>query len=208
MNIVIAGDGEFGISLTKLLVGKTHNIVFIDSFEKKPDYIIEDHSDIIAIKGSATSVKILEEANVRNADLMISVVHDEKVNLISCLLSKNLGAKKTIARVSSLEYFQEDILASFKKAGVDELVCPEMIAVDECINLISHVVANEVQDFSGKMLSLMMFRVENKIEINESVFFNEDSTPKDFKIMLAKHKNSLFIPIEGDELKKEIIFML
>ncbi|MGI6717819.1 MAG: Trk system potassium transporter TrkA [Bacteroidales bacterium] len=202
MNIVIAGDGEFGISLTKLLVGKTHNIVFIDSFEKKPDYIIEDHSDIIAIKGSATSVKILEEANVRNADLMISVVHDEKVNLISCLLSKNLGAKKTIARVSSLEYFQEDILASFKKAGVDELVCPEMIAVDECINLISHVVANEVQDFSGKMLSLMMFRVENKIEINESVFFNEDSTPKDFKIMLAKHKNSLFIPIEGDELKK------
>ena len=208
MNIVIAGDGEVGAYLAKMLTGKDHNITFICPQNELLESL-ESHSDLMAILGKSTSIKILQDANVANADLLISVVHDEKLNIITCLLGKQLGAKKVIARISSLEYLEEKNREFFHNLGIDKIVCPERIAADECKDLISQAAATEVYDFSGGMLSFLLFHIgqNNKVIGSSYNEIAEKNAMKDnFKVLAVSRNNSNFIP-ENDEIYKENDFV-
>lgn len=101
MNIIIAGDGEVGFHLAKMLSGENHNITIVDPHQELLK-LIESHSDLMTITGDSTSISVLEQANIRRADLLISVVHDEKINITTCVLGKKLGAKRTIAESTIL----------------------------------------------------------------------------------------------------------
>ncbi|MCK4638639.1 MAG: NAD-binding protein, partial [Bacteroidales bacterium] len=102
MDIVIAGDGEVGLYIAKELAAENHNITIVDPHEELLK-MVESNTDLMTITGDSTSISVLENANVKKADLLISVVHDEKINIITSILGKKLGAKRTIARVNSLE---------------------------------------------------------------------------------------------------------
>ena len=102
MNIIIAGDGEVGLHLAESLVNSNHNITIVDPHEDLLK-MIESHADLMTINGDSTSISVLQRANVRKADLVISVVHEENINLMTCILAKKLGAKKVIARVNTME---------------------------------------------------------------------------------------------------------
>ena len=98
MNIIIAGDGEVGFHLAKMLHDENHDITIVDPHEELL-MMLESHTDIMTITGDCTSVSVLNKARINKADLLISVLHDEQTNLISCILGKKLGAKRTIARI-------------------------------------------------------------------------------------------------------------
>ena len=132
MNIIIAGDGEVGFHLAKMLHDENHNITIVDPHEDLLK-MLESHTDILTITGDCTSISVLNRAKVNKADLFITVLHDEQINLISCILAKQLGAKRTIARINNTEYLFPATRELFKKQGVDELVCPESIAADEIL---------------------------------------------------------------------------
>ncbi len=92
MRIIIAGCGEMGFHLSKLLAKEEHDIVIID---KDPDVLAQaDILDVISIVGSATSYKVLEQANIKSSDLLIAVTESEETNMISCTIGKHLGVKK------------------------------------------------------------------------------------------------------------------
>ena len=102
MNIVIAGDGEVGMHLAEALVRSNHNITIVDPHEELLK-MMESHSDLMTITGDSTSTSVLQRANVKKADLVISVLHDEHINLLTGIIAKKLGAKKVIARVNTME---------------------------------------------------------------------------------------------------------
>jgi trk system potassium uptake protein TrkA len=105
---------------------------------------------------------VLKSANVKKADLLISVLHDERTNIITAGLGKQLGAKRTIARVNNLEYLDPVNLAYFNQMGVDSIVCPENIVADEIAGLLSQTAATEVFDFSdGKLFMFLIKLNEN-----------------------------------------------
>ena len=100
MNIIIAGDGEVGLHLAQELSSlENQNITIVDPHEDLLKQV-ESHTDLLAIRGDSTSIETLKNANVKKADLLISVLHDERINLITAALGKQLGAKKTIARIN------------------------------------------------------------------------------------------------------------
>ncbi|MBE0661127.1 MAG: NAD-binding protein, partial [Bacteroidales bacterium] len=103
MNIIIAGDGEVGFHLAKLLSGEHHNITIVDPHEELLK-MIESHTDLMVVTGDSTSLQVLESANVKRTDLIISVVHNEQINILTCILGKKLGAKRSIARIQNAEY--------------------------------------------------------------------------------------------------------
>jgi len=146
MNIIIAGDGEVGLYLAEELADENHNITVVDPHE---DLLkrVESHTDIMAIAGNSTSISVLKRANIKKTDLLVSVVHDEQINIITALLGKKLGAKQTIARVNSTDNLSVESQGIFKSLGIDELVCPENIAAHEIIKLINHSAATEILNF-------------------------------------------------------------
>ncbi len=159
MNIIIAGDGEVGFHLAKQLTELSFNITVVDPHSELLKQL-ESESDLLTIAGEATSPRILEEANVRECDLFLAVLHDESVNLMACCLARKLGAKKTVARVSNAELLGERHRSMFRELGVDEMVCPERIAAKEITNLLNNNVATETFDFTGGLLTMYLLRLD------------------------------------------------
>ncbi|MCQ2273246.1 MAG: Trk system potassium transporter TrkA [Bacteroidales bacterium] len=159
MNIIIAGDGEVGFYLAKSLTELDHNITVVDPNSELLKRL-EKETDLMTIAGSSTSPQILAEANVNDCDLFLAVLHDESINLMSCVLAKKLGAKKTVARISNAELLTPKHRDMFRSFGVDEMVCPERIAAKEITNLLNNSVATEFFDFSSGLLTMYLIHLE------------------------------------------------
>ncbi len=130
MRIIIAGAGEVGFHLAKLLSYESQNITLIDSNKESLTYA-DSHLDIKVLKGDATSISVLREAKVESSDLVIGVTSSETTNITLCLLAKQMGCKKTIARISNIEFIDNKELIKFSELGIDELISPEELAATE-----------------------------------------------------------------------------
>ncbi len=160
MNIIIAGDGEVGFHLAKMLQGENHDITIVDPHEDLLK-MLESSTDILTITGDSSNPKVLQDANVKKADLLISVLHEQETNLLTAAVGKKLGAKRTIARISNPAYLLKSKKELFKSLGVDEIVSPETIAADDIIDLLKQAAATETFKFSHGLLSLFMLKLEH-----------------------------------------------
>lgn len=202
MNILIAGDGEVGFHLAKMLSGENHNITVVDPHEELLK-MIGSHTDLMTITGDSTSISVLEQANVRNTDLLISVVHDEKINITTCVIGKKLGARRTIARITNTEYLTIENREIMRSLGIDAMVCPERIASREIIKLLSQTAATEVFDFSEGKLSLFLIKLDEKaLVINKTLNQVAHENPKlNFRAVAIHRHNKTIIP-KGDDVFK------
>ncbi|MCF8227318.1 MAG: Trk system potassium transporter TrkA [Bacteroidales bacterium] len=200
MNIIIAGDGEVGLHLAKELANENHNITIVDPHEELLK-MVESHTDLMTITGDSTSINVLRNANVKKADLLISVVHDEQINIITSIVGKKLGAKKTIARVNSMENLDEENRKVFYELGIDALVCPEAIAAEEIITLLHQTAATEIFEFSEGKLSLFLIKLEKgAMVLNKTLNEIASEVPHlDFRAV-AIHRNSTTIIPKGEDV--------
>ncbi|HPG30043.1 MAG TPA: Trk system potassium transporter TrkA [bacterium] len=130
MKIFIVGAGFIGSYLAELLSLQNNDItvVDIDKFRLKE---VEDKLDVKTVSGNAVNLQFLSEINAASADLFISVTADDAVNLISALTAKNLGVKKTIARVRNKEFLEGRKIGGLDFFGIDLVFCPENFSANE-----------------------------------------------------------------------------
>ena len=127
MKIIIAGAGNVGTHLAKLLSGEKQDIILMDEDDEKLEKM-GNNLDLMLVNYSPTSINGLKEAGVAGADLFIAVTPDESRNMTACMLATNLGAKKTVARIDNYEYLLPKNKEFFAKLGVHSLIYPEMLA--------------------------------------------------------------------------------
>lgn len=162
MKIVIAGAGDIGFHLAKLLSIENQDIVLIDNNAEVLHHA-QSRLDVLTIEGSSSSWSILQAAEVSKANLFLALTTSEENNLISAIIAKKIGAKQTVARVNNTEYLSEEQRKSFKELGVDQLISPVQLAAQEIYRLVQHC---EVTD---------NFAFENgKIEFN-GITLDDDS---------------------------------
>ncbi len=154
MKVIIAGAGEVGYHLAKLLTKESHSIVLIDTRAKILNRA-ESELDLMTLHGSAYSISILDQARVSEADLLIAVTSSETTNLTIATLGKQLGAKKTIARVNSTEFLKLKDRLDLGKMGIDVLISPEELASKEIIRLLRRSSFSNAFDFEFGKLTLL-----------------------------------------------------
>lgn len=159
MKIVIAGAGEVGSHLAKMLSGGPNDITVIDDDQKRLEEV-SDIADIVTFVGDCTTFAALKRASVRKCDLYIAVHPVENMNILSAILAKKLGAKKSIARIDNNEYLEPNNKELFIEMGIDYLFYPEKVAAQEIVNLLGHTSTTEYVDFSGGKLSLVVFQID------------------------------------------------
>lgn len=158
MKIIIAGAGEVGLHLSKLLSFESHDITLIDN----NDVNLKDgenYLDIKVINGDSSSISTLGQANVKDSDLVIGVTASESINFLTCSLSKQLGAKRTIARITNPEFISDNSI-DFKKLGIDEIISPEHLAADEIKLLVNDSAFTNSHDFEDGELKMMAARIQ------------------------------------------------
>lgn len=154
MKIIIAGAGEVGFHLAKLLSFESQDITLIDPDKNNLNYA-DTHLDIRTVKGDASSIKILKEAQVKYCDMVISVTSSEAINITVCVLAKQLGAKRTIARISNTEYLENQSEVGFIRFGIDELISPEALASREIELLLNQSAFNDSYEFEEGALTMI-----------------------------------------------------
>ncbi len=154
MKIIIAGAGEVGFHLAKLLSFESQDITLIDNNRDHLNYA-DTHLDIRTIKGDATSIAILKDAQVKYVDLVIGVTSSEAVNITVCVLAKQLGAKRTIARISNTEFLDNKEEIGFTQFGIDELISPEALAASEIALLLNQSAFNDSYEFEKGALTMI-----------------------------------------------------
>jgi len=154
MKIIIAGAGEVGFHLAKLLSFESQDITLIDPNRDNLAYS-DTHLDIRTIKGDASSIKILKEAQVNHTDMVISVTSSEATNITVCVLAKQLGAKRTIARISNTEFLENQEELGFTRFGIDELISPEALASREIELLLNQSAFNDSYEFEEGALTMI-----------------------------------------------------
>lgn len=154
MKIIIAGAGEVGFHLAKLLSYESQDITLIDSDREQLLYA-DTHLDIRTIKGDATSIAILKDAQVKNVDLLIGVTSSETTNITVCVLAKQLGAKRTIARIANTEFLESKEEIGFDRFGIDELISPEALAAREIELLLNQSAFNDSYEFEEGALTML-----------------------------------------------------
>ncbi len=180
MRIIIAGAGDLGFHLSKLLAYEEQDIVLIDQDEDVLGHA-SNNLDVHAIRGSSTSIKILEEANVGKADMLIAVTSDQETNLTTCTIGKQLGAKKTIARISNIEFLHQREKLDLKKIGIDEVISPESLAAKEIKRLLKESALTDTFEFDKGMLSLIGITIDENSELfnkslTETAYLNPDNS--------------------------------
>ncbi|MEY8019596.1 Trk system potassium transporter TrkA [Muriicola sp. SD30] len=154
MKIIIAGAGEVGFHLAKLLSYESQDITLIDTHKESLIYA-DNHLDIRVLRGDATSVSILQEARVEGSDLVIGVTSSETTNITLCMLAKQMGCKKTIARISNTEFLDHREMIKFSELGIDELISPEELAASEIQLLLHQSAFHDTYEFEDGALIMV-----------------------------------------------------
>ena len=198
MRIIITGIGEVGFHLAKLLAKEGHDIVLLDCRNERLQYAA-NHLDVHTIKGNSLSYKALDEAKVAQAHLLISVTGVEETNIATAIIGKNLGAERTIARVSNTEFLDKKDTFSLRSVGIDEIIIPESLAAQEVQHLLRDTAITDSFDFDEGALILAGIALhKNSPFIGKSL--NEiwiSSTQRRFTNVAILRRNQTLIP-NGD----------
>jgi trk system potassium uptake protein TrkA len=210
MRIIVAGAGEVGSHLAKMLSQENHDIVLIDPDEEKLKQI-GANLDVLTRTGSATSISLLIDSDVKRADLFIAVATSEETNITASILSKKLGAKKTIARIDNQEYLFPKYKDHFISLGIDYMIYPEMLASREVVGLLEQTGTTTVFDFSGGKLTLFAIKLDEDAPIiNKSIIETTQGIDyQNYRVVAITRNGETIIPRGEDKfLVGDMIYVI
>lgn len=160
MRILIIGAGEVGQFLAKNL-SVEHDIVMIEKSRSHYEYA-KEHLDAMVISGEGDNPKILKQAEIEKADIMLAVSGDDRTNILASIASHSLGLQKIIARIRDPEYFEYPQTISIPQITV---VNSGMLVAEKISNLISTPFAWKTETFASGKINMLKLRIEENSPI-------------------------------------------
>jgi trk system potassium uptake protein TrkA len=162
MRTVIIGAGEVGSNTARMLSEEGHDVVLIEQDETLVERASE-HLDALVIHGNGASPKLLAEAGIEKADLLVAASSSDEANIIACLAAKARGVSRTVARIHNPDYYDPQEPFAAEMLGIDFVIHTEQMAAQEIKEALLVPGAINVETFA-----------EDSIEVAE-VILNEDS---------------------------------
>lgn len=214
MKIVIAGAGEVGSHLAKMLSNEANEITVIDSDQERLD-ALRAHTDVITVEGNPSAIKTLHDAEVERADLFIAVnpSASQDVNIVSAMLAKKMGCKKATARINNEEYLSYENKYLFTEMGIDLLFYPEKIAAGEIFELLKRSASSDSLDFARGKLQVAVFKLEEEspmLGMNMMEFSNLAAADGlKFRVVAISRGDTTIIPKYDTKFKyHDLVFII
>ena len=210
MRIVIAGAGEVGFHLAKMMSNEAQNIYIVDDSKDRLNYV-QSHIDVYGVHGNAKDIHVLKEVKVDSCDLLIAATSSEETNLLVCINGKKLGAKRTIARISNYEEINSEMRQLYTELGVDDIISPVELASKEIKRLIGQsAFTNDYEFEAGKLIVFGISISANSPLKDKSVIDTTYLNPNRSFKPIALLRNEETIMVQGDTvlLENDIVYFI
>jgi len=135
-NVMILGGSSIGEKTARNLCKDNFKVKLIEKDREKAEFLAETLNNTLVINGDGRDLELLEEENIRDTDAFIAVTGNSETNIMSCLVAKSKGVKKTIALVENMDYI--DISQTI---GIESLINKKLIAAS---NIFRHIRKGEI----------------------------------------------------------------
>lgn len=208
MKIVIAGAGEVGTHLAKMLSNEDQDIILLDNDQSRLD-VIDSNYNLMTWNGSTSSFESLRDVNISTTDLYIAVTPYETRNITSCAIAKKLGAKKTVARIDNNEFLDKENGKVLKELGVDFLIYPENVAAEEVALALAHNWARYWGELHDGGLLLIGVKLHGDSPLINCKLKDLPIKTHDFHVSAIKRNNETIIPNGNDMiLQDDIVYFI
>ena len=199
MVVIIVGAGEVGFHLAKTLSSDSHDVVVIDTDPEKCARV-QENFDVLVKTGSGASARVLLDAGIKKAEMLIAVSAIDEVNIIACMMANQFGVKRKIARIRNPEYALDDAILKPQQLGIDVMINPEQTTAEEIIHLIELSAASDVIEFINGRIQLVGIRLEATSDIiNKTLQEVSQSNPHLIFRTVAIYRNEQTIIPMGNE---------
>jgi trk system potassium uptake protein TrkA len=175
-NIMILGASKIGVKASRNLCKSDFNVKLIEIDKTRAKDVAEKLPNALIIKGDGRNVELLEEENISEMDAFVAVTGNSETNIMSCLVAKSKGVKKTIALVENMDYINIS-----QTIGIDTLINKKLLAASaifkhvrkgEVLKLANlHNVDAEVLEFRVKENSLVTKKLVKDIKLTKDGVF-------------------------------------
>lgn len=164
MRIVIVGGGVVGSSLAEPLLADNHTLTMIE-LDSELVRSLSDKHDMQIIAGSGASPRVLREAGIEKADMVLAVTPNDEINLLVCAIASQYDVRRRIARVREYELTREGADVDLRKLGVTSVIHPEKVMVDQILQYVESPHAVESANFEDGQVLLRGYRIRDNMEM-------------------------------------------
>ncbi len=156
VRVIVIGAGQVGTAIAADLAD-SHEVVVIDSDGDRVEELTYS-MDVLALEGDGTSVPILEEAGIEEADMFIASTDNDETNIVACGAAKVVSDAFTIARVKN-----PDLLDTWHRSrqafGVDFMVCTDLLSAQAVVRIVGLPAARDADPFAEGTVQMAEFEV-------------------------------------------------
>ncbi|MCM1028673.1 MAG: Trk system potassium transporter TrkA [Pseudoflavonifractor sp.] len=198
MKILIAGAGEVGSHLAKLLSKEEQDVTIIDTDTDRLANLDANYN-LLTLRGKPTSFEAISEGGASETDLFIAVTPFETNNLTACAIAKSLGAKRTVARIDNYEYMLRANRDFFTRMGVNHLIYPEYLAAQEIISSLEYTWARNWFGIHDGQLAVVGVKIHSDAKLDGMALKNIGREHRFFHVSAIKRNYETIIP-RGDDI--------
>lgn len=173
-NIVIVGASRIGVKTASLLE-KHYNVKIIEKDREKCIQLADKLKSTLIINGDGRDLALLREEGIKNIDAFISVTKSSETNILSCLLAKKMGVKKSVAEVENIDYID---LA--ENIGIGTLINTKLIAASHIYGYTMNVDVKHLKFLTFSEAEVFELEAEEGSKITKKelkdVHFPDDAT--------------------------------
>lgn len=200
MNIIIVGAGEIGRHLAVSLSGAAHSIAVIESDESLASSFGSE-VDARVIAGNGASVNVLLDAGVAECELFLALTSDDNTNLVACEVATELGAGRTICRVSPGLLREEWLFDYRSHFSVDHLFSSERLSAVELSKFIRNPDSISIEEIARGRVEIQQVLVSGRSEVCGSSL-REINLPTRVRIGSIVRGDDAFVPSADQTLEE------
>ena len=201
MKIIIVGCGKIGKSMIASLTSEGHDLTIVDHNVQTLNETA-DAFDVMGVCGNAVDCDTLMEAGVANAELLVALTGSDEVNMLTCHLAKNLGAKHSVARIRNPEYNDHELGFLRQHLNISMSINPELLVAEEINNILQLPSAVKIERFSHRNIEMVEIILPKDSSLDGmNLIKMRDKYRANYLICTVQRNNQVYIPDGHFELQ-------